>query len=317
MRILFALALASAATIAAAQSWPAKPIHLVVPYPAGGSSDVSARVVAEKIAKALGQPVIIDNRPGATGTIGTEIVARSAPDGYTLLNAGDWITATPHLHEKAAYDPLKDFVPVSRLVRQPIAIAVHPSLKINSLAELVEYAKRNPGKLSYATSGAGNPQNYVGEWFASMAGIKLVHVPYKGGGQAITDFVGGQVPVAVLGSTPLIPHHRAGTIKILAQSMSTRSPSLPDVPTFEEAGYKGLVMEQWQGVVAPAGTPASVVARLNAEIVKALADDSVRERLAASGLDAAGNTPEQFSVLLHEDYEKFGRLTRELKIKID
>jgi tripartite-type tricarboxylate transporter receptor subunit TctC len=316
MRALCALAFSLLVTSAFPQAWPQKPIHWIVPYPAGGSSDVSARVIADKLAKALGQPVVVENRPGATGGIGAEMVAKSAPDGYTLLNAGDWVAAAPHLYARVAYDPFKDFTPVTLLVRQPIVLAVHASLGINSVAELIAYAKKNPG-IGYATSGAGNPQHYVGEWFISMAGIKLTHIPYKGGGQAITDFVGGQVPIAVLGSTPLMPHYRAGKIKMLAQSMATRAAALPEVPTFEEAGFKGLIIEQWQGVMAPAGTPSAVIMRLNAEMVKVLGEQGVRDRYAASGLEAVGNTPEQFSVLLREDYEKFGRLTRELRIKVD
>ncbi len=316
MRVLHGLLLAMLTTTALAQAWPSRPIRWIVPYPPGGSSDTSARAVSEKMAKALGQAVVVENKPGATGGIGAELVARSAPDGYTLLNAGDWLAAAPHLYARVGYDPFKDFAPVTVLVRQPIVLAVHSSLGINSVAELVAYARKNPG-IGYATSGAGNPQHFVGEWFISLAGIKLTHIPYKGGGQAISDFVGGQVPIAVLGSTPLIPHYRAGKIKLLAQSLRTRAAALPEVPTFEEAGFKGLVLEQWQGVLVPAGTPPSIVSRLNAEIVKALSDPGVRERYTASGLEAVGGTPEQFAALLREDYERFGRLTRELKIKVD
>jgi tripartite-type tricarboxylate transporter receptor subunit TctC len=311
--LLFALTLVAAPALA--QTWPAKPIRWIVPYPPGGSSDVSARFVAEKVSAALGQPVVVENRAGAAGTIGAQVVAKSAPDGYTLLNAGDWIAASPHLNAKLGFDPFRDLAPVTQLVRQPIVLAVHSSLGINTLAEFVAYAKKNPG-LAYATSGAGNPQHYVGEWFANVAGISLTHIPYKGGGQAITDFVGGQVKVAVLGSTPLIPHARAGKVKLLAQSLHRRAAAISDVPTFEEEGYK-VVLEQWQGVMVPAKTPAAVIARLNAEIVKALADPGVRERYGANGLEVVGNTPEEFAKRLREDYDTFGRLTRELHIKIE
>ena len=311
--LLLALTLLAAPSFG--QTWPEKPIHWIVPYPPGGSSDVSARFVADKISAALRQPVVVENRPGAAGTIGAQVVARSAPDGYTLLNAGDWIAALPHLNAKLGFDPIKDLAPVTQLVRQPIVLAVHSSLGIDTLAEFVAYAKKNPG-LAYGTSGAGNPQHYVGEWFAKVAGISLTHIPYKGGGQAITDFVGGQVKVAVLGSTPLIPHARAGKVKLLAQSLHQRASAISDVPTFEEAGYK-VVLEQWQGVMVPAKTPAAIIARLNAEIVKALADPGVRERYGANGLEAVGNTPEEFAKRLREDYDTFGRLTRELHINIE
>ena len=316
MRLFLVLVLWSVAASASAQQWPAKPIRWIVPYAPGGSNDLSARVVAEKVAATLGQPLVVENRPGAAGSIGAEFVARSGADGYTLLNAGDWIAAWPHLNPKLGFDPVKDFAPVTQLVRQPIVLAVHASLGINTVAELVAYAKKNPG-VAYATSGAGNPQHYVGEWFAHLAGIKITHIPYKGGGQAIIDFVGGQVTVAVLGATPLIPHYRSGKVKLLAQSLQSRAPGLPEVPTFEEAGIKGLVLEQWQGVLVPAATPANIIARLNAEIVRALADPGVRQRFAANGLEVIGNTPEQFAKALREDYEKFRLLTRELNIKLD
>jgi tripartite-type tricarboxylate transporter receptor subunit TctC len=316
MHALCSLVFALFATSAFAQAWPSKPIRWIVPYAAGGSSDTSARPIADKISKALGQPVIVENRPGATGNIGAEMVAKSAPDGYTLLNAGDWLAAAPHLFPKLGYDPFRDFTPVTQLVRQPIVLAVHASLGINSVAELVAYAKKNPGA-GFASSGTGNPQHFVGEWFAKLAGIELTHIPYKGGGQAITDFIGGQVKIAVLGSTPLMPHYKAGKIKLLAQSLQARAAELPEIPTFEEAGYKGLVMEQWQGVLAPAGTPANIIARLNAEMVKALSDPGVRERYATSALEPVGNTPEQMSKVLRENYDKFGRLVRELNIKVD
>src|SRR6202521_3378064 len=291
MRALYLFMFALAVSSVFAQAWPSRPIHWIVPYPAGGSSDTSARPVADKLSKALGPPVVVENRAGAAGNIGAEMVARSKPDGFTLVKAGDWVAAAPHLYTKITCDPFRDFAPVTQLVRQPIVLAVHASLGINSVAELVAYVKKNPGA-AYATSGAGNPQHFVGEWFAKLAGIKLTHVPYKGGGQAIADFIGGQVKIAVLGSTPLIPHYKAGKIKLLAQSQEARAAGLLKIPTFGEAGYPGLVMEQWQGVFAPAGTPPSVISRLHAEIAKALADPGVRERYAASALEPVGNTPE-------------------------
>ena len=316
MRTLYALVLAVFASSALAQTWPSKPIRWIVPFPPGGSNDVSTRPVADQLSKALGQPVVVENRAGAAGNIGAELVARSAPDGHTFLTGGDWITSAPHLYSKPGFDTLKDFAPVTQLARLPVVLAAHPSLGVNSVSELVAIAKKKPG-LGYATSGAGSQQHIVAEWFASLAGIQLTHVPYKGGGQAITDFIGGQVPLASLGSSPLMPHYKAGKIKLLAQSMQTRATALPEVPTYEEAGFKGLVIEQWQGVFVPAGTPRSIVSRLHAEIVKALSDPGIRERYATGALEPVGSTPEEFSKVVREHHEKFGRLVRELNIRVD
>jgi tripartite-type tricarboxylate transporter receptor subunit TctC len=197
-----------------------------------------------------------------------------------------------------------------------VVLAAHPSLGVSTVAELVALAKSKPG-LGFATSGAGSQQHMTGEWFAKMAGIQLTHIPYKGGGQAIADLVGGQVPLGSLGSSPLIPHYKSGKLKLLAQSTKTRAPALPDVPTYEEAGYKGLVLDQWLGVFVPIGTPGEVVARLNAEIGRALAEQAVRDRFAQSALEPIGGSPEQFSRLVHSDYEKYARLVKELNIRIE
>ncbi len=304
------------ASTAIAQAWPSKPIRWIVPFAPGGANDITARLAAERLTQALSQPVVVENRPGAAGTIGIEFVAKSPPDGYTILSSSDTIASASHLYPKIGFHPLKDFIPVTELARQPVVLAAHPSLGVNSVAELVALAKAKPG-IGYATSGAGTQQHIAAEWFANLAGIKLTHIPYKGGGQAITDFIGGQVPLASLGAAPLVPHYRSGKVKLLAQTTHTRSPNLPDVPTMEEAGLKGLVIEQWQGVFVPAKTPKEIVARLNTEIVKTLADPKVRARYAQNGLEPVGNTPEQFAAVVLDDYEKYGRLVRELKIRID
>jgi len=299
-----------------AQAWPSKPIRWIVPFAPAGANDITARLAAERLTRALGQPVVVENRAGAAGTIGIEFVAKAPPDGYTIVSSSDTIASAPHLYSKIGFQPLKDLIPVTQLARQPVVLAAHPSLGVNSVAELVALAKTKPG-LGYATSGAGTQQHIAAEWFANLAGIELTHVPYKGGGQAITDFIGGQVPLASLGAAPLVPHYRSGKVKLLAQTTHTRSPNLPDVPTLEEAGFKGLVIEQWQGVFVPAKTPKEIVMRLNAEIVKTLADPKVRELYAQNGLEPVGNTPEQFAAIVRGDYEKYGRLVRELKIRID
>lgn len=310
------VALSGLAPLPASAQYPVKPIRWIVPFPPGGSNDIATRTVTERLTRMLGQAVVVENRPGATGTIGTEYVAKSTADGYTVLSGSDSMTSAPHFYSKLGFDPLKDFVPVTQLTRQPVVLAAHPSLGVNSVAELVALAKMKPG-LAYASSGSGSPQNITAEWFASLAGIKLTHVPYKGGGQAITDLVGGQVPLASLGPGPLIPHYRAGKLKLLAQASSTRSPGLPEVPTYEEAGIKGLILEQWYGVFVPAGTSKEIVGRLNAGTIQALADPKIRERYAQNGLEPVGGTPEQFAAVVRADYGKYGRLVRELNIKID
>jgi tripartite-type tricarboxylate transporter receptor subunit TctC len=310
---LAALAFGAAGT-ATAQPYPNRPVRFLVPYPAGGSTDVGARIVAEYLSKAFGRQTYVENRSGAGGNIGLEAAAKSAPDGYTVLVSTDHVASAAHVY-KLAIDPLKDLVPVIQLSRQPVVLAVHPSLGVTALAELVALAKQQPG-LTYALGGgAGGQQHIVIEWFAQIAGIKLAQVPYRGGGPAINDLIAGHVKIGSLGSTPLIPHHKAGTLRLLAQSTEARSPSLPDVPTYQEAGIKGLVLDQWLGVFVPAGTPPPIIARLNAEIDKALADPAVRESFLRQAQEPVGGSAEAFAALVHADYAKYGRLVKELNIK--
>ena len=313
-RVLLAIFLFAAGTVHA-QGWPAKPVRIVIAFAPGGATDVAVRSTADLVSQAIGQPVVIENKPGASGAIAAELVAKSPADGYTLLATADVMASTPHLF-KLSFDPFRDFAPVVQLTLQPVVLAVHPSLGVNNVAEFVAAAKKKPG-LPFATSGAGSQQHFTAEWFARDAGLKMTHVPYKGGGQAIVDLIGGQIQVGSLGSTPIMPHYRAGKLKILAQSTRVRSASLPDVPTYEEAGYKGLVIDQWLALFAPAATPREAVARLNAEFGKALATPGVRERYASAALDPVGGTPEQLAKVLRDDYEKYGRLIKELAIKVD
>jgi len=314
-RTLFAALVLAASFAAQAQSWPTKPVRLVVPYPPGGSTDVTARTLAERIAPALGQSVLVENRAGAGGNIGIESVARADADGYTVLVAPDFIASAPHVY-KLNYDPMTQLVPVIQLTSQPVILAVHPSLGVSTVAELVAAAKAKPG-LAYATSGAGSQQHMAAEWFAKLAGIQLTHIPYKGGGQAIADFIGGQVPIASLGSTPVIPHHKSGKVKILAQTTKSRAPSLPEVPTYEEAGFKGLVIDQWLGIFVPAGTDAQIVRRLAAEFDKALAEPVVRERLAKAALEAVGGSTEDFARLVRANFEMYRKLVADLNIRVN
>jgi tripartite-type tricarboxylate transporter receptor subunit TctC len=307
------LALVLTAPMAAAQDWPSRPVRFIVPFPPGGSTDVGARVIADHLSRVLAQQIVVENKSGASGNIGFETAARSAADGYTVLIAPDQVTSAPHVF-KVSFDPLKDLVAVIQLSRQPVVLAVHPSLGVSSLTELIALAKEHPG-MSFATSGIGSQQQFVAEWFAKIAGIKLEHVPYRGGGQAINDLVAGHVKIASLGSSPLIPHYRAGTVRLLAQSTQTRSPSLPDVPTYQEAGISGLVLDQWLGVFVPAGTPAAIVARLNSEIDKSLAEPAIRESFLQSAQEPVGGSAEQFERLVRGDFAKYGRLVKELDIK--
>jgi tripartite-type tricarboxylate transporter receptor subunit TctC len=308
---LFALVVAIPLT-AQAQDWPSRAIRFIVPYPAGGSTDVAARVLGDYLTRTLGQQIIVENKTGAGGIIGVEAGARSAPDGYTVLIAPDFVASAPHIF-KLGIDTMKDLVPVIQLSRQPLVLAVHPALGVKSVAELVTLAKSQPG-MSFATSGVGSQQQIVAEWFAQIAGIKLAHVPYRGGAQAINDLVAGHVKIASLGSTPLIPHYKSGTVRLIAQTMAARSPSLPDVPTYQEAGIK-LTLDQWLGVFVPAGTPPAIGTRLNAEIGKALADPAVRASFLQSAQDPVGGTAEEFSRLVREDFQKYERLVKELNIK--
>lgn len=307
-------AVVSAASPAYAQDWPAaRTIKFIVPFPPGGSTDLVARLMADLIGKPLGQSIVVENQAGAGGNIGIAAAAKSTPDGYTVLIAPDSISSSAHVF-KISYDPLKDLVPVVQLTRQPVVLAVNASLGVTTVADLVKIAKQRDD-LSYVTSGVGSQQHIVGEWFVKLAGIKLVHVAYRGGGQAINDLVAGHVKVGSLGSAPVLPHHTAGTLRIIAQTTRARSIGLGDVPTYIEAGYPDIVLDQWLGIFLPTGTPSVIAARLNAEANKALSDTNVRAKLAQSALEPVGGTHQQFGKLVAEDFERYAKLVKDLGIK--
>jgi tripartite-type tricarboxylate transporter receptor subunit TctC len=318
VRILAALVvLATACSPGAhAQQWPSRPVQVIVPFAAGGSTDVAARLVAQHLSQVLGQQVVVENKTGAGGNLGMELAAKSAADGYTILVVPEAIVSNAHVY-KINYDPLRDFTPVIQISRQPIVLASHPSLGVKSIAELVALAKKEPGLRFGTGSGAGSPQHMVTMWFARIAGIEFVQVPYRGGGQAINDLIAGHVKLGALGSTPLIPHYKAGALQLLAQSTAARSPALPDVPTFEEAGIKGLVSDQWLGVFVPQGTPPAIVARLNAEIGKALTDPAIRKNLEDSAQEPIGGSADAFAKLVRDDFAKFEKLVKELDIRVN
>jgi tripartite-type tricarboxylate transporter receptor subunit TctC len=314
-RLLWIVAAAAFVAAAQAQSWPAKPVRFLVPFPPGGSTDVAARSLADKLGAGFGQPVLVDNRAGANGAIGTGEVARAAADGYTILFAADPV-ATLHLVVKSLpFDLQRDFDPITQLTTQPIAVAVHASLPVATIRELIAHAKANPGRLSFAHSGTGTGQHLSGELLKKMAGIDMVHVPSKGGGPAVQDLVGGQVPVGVLGSTPLIPHHKAGRIRILAFTSRERFAAMPEIPTLNESGLAGFETSQWLGLFVPRGTPENVIAKVHAESAKALALQDVRERLAQAALQPVGNSPRQFAAVIRADVERWGKLIQELGIQ--
>ena len=314
LRLAIAL-LALSAGIAQAQSWPQRSVKFLVPFPPGGSTDVAARVLADKMSAGLGQQVVVENRGGGGGAVGAGEVARAQPDGYTILFAANAVSIL-HLAVKGLpYDTLRDFAAIVQVTTQPNAFAIHPSLPANNINELVAYAKANPGKISYGHSGAGAGQHLTGELLKRMAGIDMVGIPYKGGGQLIGDLLGNQIQVGVAGTTPLIPHHRNGKIKIIALTSLERFPPLPDIPTVVEAGYPGFESSQWLGLLTPRGTPAEAVTRLHAETVKALKLPDVTERLLKAGLQPVGGTPEEFARVIRSEIERFGKLAKELGIE--
>lgn len=315
MKKVFLLAVLAFAAGAQAQTWPSKAVRFIVPFPPGGSTDVAARTVADKLTHALGAQVLVENRAGGGGAIGTVEAARAAPDGHTLLFAADPVITLHLVVKNMQFDMQRDFIAVTQVTTQPIAVAVHSSLPVKDVQELIAYAKANPGKLSFAHSGTGSGQHMSGELLKKMAGIDMVHVPYKGGGPAVQDLVGGQVPVGVLGSTPLIPHHKAGRIRIIAFTSKERFPPMPEIPTLHESGLAGFDTTQWLGILAPKGTPADIVDRVYAETRKALELQDVKERLAQAALQPVGNSPKEFEALIRADLERWSAVAKELKLE--
>ena len=316
---LFASILAAAVfalPMTAAAEWPERPVHFIVPFPAGGATDVAARVVANFVSGRLGQQIVVENRSGANGNIAIEYAAKSAPDGYTVLVATQDLSSNPHVY-KIPVDPLKAFAEVVQISRQPILLAAHPSLGVDTLSELTALAKQQPGLPFGTGSGVGSSQAMVALWYAKLAGVTLKQVPYRGGAPAINDLIAGHIKLGSLGSTPLIPHYQAGTLKLLAQSTAARAPSLPKVPTFREEGFTELVLDQWIGVFVPAGTPQAIAARLNAEVNAALRDDGVRKGLADQAQEPVGGTAEAYTGFVRGEWEKFGRLVKGLNITIE
>jgi tripartite-type tricarboxylate transporter receptor subunit TctC len=303
---------------AQAQPYPSRPITMLVPLQAGTAVDNVARAIAAKMSASLGRPIIVENVPGAAGQIGTERLARAAPDGYTIGFVNDSIlTMLPNLNPKLGYDPLKDLAPVSRVAGNAFGIAVNPGFSAKSLAELIAQAKARPGEIHYASGGNGSPQHMAMEMLASAAGVKLAHVPYKGAAQALTDVVGGQVPLLAQGLGVVSTQAKGGKLRVLAVTGAERSPLLPDVPTVRESGFADFEFATWFAVVAPAGTPRAIVDLLNAEIVKAAAAPDVRDALLPLGYDVAPGSPEQLTESIRAGLARMARIIREAGIKAD
>ncbi len=302
---------------AAAQLFPSKPIKIVVPYTPGGPTDIPARLVGQKLSEILGQPVVIDNKPGAGGNIGADAVAKAPADGYTLLLVTTGHAINPALYPRLGYDLTKDLVPISQLTSSPMVVTVNPGLGVNSIKELIALSKAKPGTLSFASAGNGSSTHLAPELFSTMAGIKMNHIPYKGSVPALTDVMAGNVQVAFDYMTSAMPFVRDGKLKGLATTGATRSPGAPDLPTVAEAGVPGFEVIGWNGVMAPAGTPPDVIAKLNAAIKQALATPDVSQRIAGLGASVHWNTPADFGAFVKAEVAKWGTVAKASGAKID
>ena len=304
-------------TAAHAQSWPTKPISLIVPFAAGGTTDVLARALADRLSQSLGQPVIVESKPGAGATIGADFVAKAKPDGHTLLMGAVHHTIASSVYKKLPYDFSKDLAPITTVALVPNVLVVNSNTPAKAVSELVAQIKANPGKHAYGSNGNGTAQHLIGTQFQNMTGTDIVHVPYKGSGPLATDLLGGQIQMSFDTITPVLPHIKAGKLRALAVTTAKRSAALPDVPTLDEAGLKGFNIGTWFGVLAPAATPKDVVTRLNAEMVKIIQSPEFKVRMADIGAEPIGNTSAQMAQQIASETEKFGKLVKEAKVVIE
>jgi tripartite-type tricarboxylate transporter receptor subunit TctC len=305
---LFVMNLASAA-------YPERPIRLIVSYPPGGGTDVTARQIAPMLSERLGKQVVIDNRSGAGSTLGTNLVAKATPDGYTLLMADTTFGIVPGLYPKLPYDALRDFTPVTQITSVPVAMVVHPSVAAKSVKELVALAKAKPGALNFGSGGVGTPVHLAGELLMVQAQIKMVHIPYKGAGPAFGDLLGGQFQVMFPTLQSVVPHVKSNRVRLLALTTEKRSPAFPDVPTVEESGIPGVIAVAWFGIQAPAGTPKAIIARLHDESVKVVREPSIRDRFIADGADPVGSTPDEFRKFIANEIDKWTKVVKAAGIK--
>jgi tripartite-type tricarboxylate transporter receptor subunit TctC len=300
---------------AQAQTYPNRAVRLIVPFAAGGSTDIIGRTVGQKLNEMWGQPVLVDNRPGGSTVIGTDAVAKAAPDGYTLLITPAPFTIVPSLIAKLPYDPARDFEPITLINTTPLVIVVHPGVPAKSIKELIALAKSRPGTLNYGSSGAGGSNHLAGELFNAMAGVKIVHIPYKGNAPALADLVGGHVDAVFNGLTSAMPLIKSGRLRALAVTSLARAGALPDMPTLDELGLKGFQAVAWNGLTAPARTPKEVIARLNADVIKVVRSAELAERLKAEGSDPVGNSPAQYAAFLRDEIAKWAKVIKQAGIK--
>ena len=307
-----------AAALTHAQSFPVKPVRVITPFTAGSAIDTLARVVGQKLGDTWGQQVVIDNRIGANGIIGTEAAAKAPPDGYTVyLGNISTLAVNPHLYLKLPYDALRDFAPVTLAATIPVVLVVHPSLPVKSVRELIPLAKAHPGQLNYASGGTGSAQHLPMEMLRVETGINIVHVPYKGLGPAFSDVLGGQVPMMFTGVSNVVPYMKTGRLRVLAIGSPKRSATLPEVPTVAEAGVPGFDFDSWTGYLVPVGTPRELIVKLHADITRTLAAPEVRDKLVTLGFDLVGGTPEAFATLIRNDIARFGKLIKAAGIKAE
>jgi tripartite-type tricarboxylate transporter receptor subunit TctC len=317
--LLAVIALGTVATASAtfAQSYPSRPIRVIVPFSPGGAVDGPMRLIAEGLSVRLGQGLIVDNKPGAGATIGAELVARSPPDGYTLLLASQTNAISASLYPQLAFDAVDDFAPISLIAREPGVLVVNPTLPVHTLREFIAYVKAHPGEVDYASSGNGSGQHLFAALLASMTGMKMNHIPYRGSGQATTDLIGGRVQMSMPGMAGMLGHIRSGKLRALAVTGAQRAPQLPDVPTVAEAGVPGYEAYVWMGLLAPKGTPAPIIDRIQRDIVAVLATDEVKRYMAKASVEAVGSTPAQFGIFFHEEKERWAKIVRETGAKVD
>ena len=304
-------------TLAYAQPYPSKPLHLIVPYAAGGGADIVARTLAQKLSESMGQQVVVDNRAGAAGNIGAALGAKAAPDGYTLLLITNTHATNASLYTKVGYDLAKDFAPITLMSETPLILAVHPSLPARSVKELVAVAKSRPGQLHYSTGGNGSSAHTAAQLFVSMAGIDLVHVPYKGNVEQTTALMSGYVQLTFSTMSGLLPQVKAGRLRALAMTAAKRAPAAPDIPTIAESGYPGYEVINWTGVVVPTGTSKDIIAKLHTEFLKALGAPDVKNRYAGQGVEPVSSTPEEFAAFIRAELVRWGRVTKQSGARLD